>query len=101
MNLEKLEEQSQPCDLLTLKPDTFAINICNLAMNITTSEYNVMSDPPLFTDIGDSFFALKTINLEAETTLTSDETHNLAINFKQLGFDLDYDFQVYGISDMA
>ena len=101
INLEKLEEKSQPCDLISLKPDTFALNICNLAVNITTSEYNLMSNPPLFTDIGDNFFALKDINLEVESSLTQDESHNLAINFKKLGFYLDYDFKIYGISDMA
>lgn len=70
-------------------------------LNITTSEYNLISDPPLFTDIGDNYISLADINVETIFSPEVDEDGGLHLNFHNLDFDLGFDFQAYGISDMS
>lgn len=90
------------CKLLTISQTLLEFKLCNLEfLNITTSEYNLISDPPLFTDIGDNYISLADINVETIFSPEVDEDGGLHLNFHNLDFDLGFDFQAYGISDMS
>lgn len=101
MKLEKATADKD-CKLLTISQTLLEFKLCNLEfLNITTDEYNVISDPPLFTDIGDNYISLADINVEAIFSPEVDEDGGLHLNFADLDFDLGFDFQAYGISDMS
>lgn len=92
----------QECKMLRLSQTEVQFNLCNLELlNITTGEYTLISDPPLFTDIGDNYLSLAKLSATTTFSPRADADGGLHLDFAALDFDLGFDFQAYGISDMS
>ena len=89
------------CNLLHITPTDVSLDLCHFKfLNITTNEYNLISDPPIFTDIGFNYLSLG--DLSFHTQFTPQVTDGqLKLDMHELSLDMIFDFDWLGISDMS
>jgi len=77
------------------------LNLCHLQfLNITTDEYTLVSNPPLFTDIGFNYLSLADLSFNSIFTPVVKEGQ-MTLEIKNLDINVGQHFNIEGVSDMA
>jgi len=92
---------AKDCQLLSITEEHLEFSLCHLQfLNITTDEYTLVSDPPLFTDIGFNYLSLADLSFDATFAPVVKEGQ-MTLEIKNLDLNVDQHFDIEGVSDMA